>query len=279
MKLSYIKYFAIFSLFNFSLVYCQETLKDQYEYSLGLYKQEKYFDAVTELKRLNYFDKEKEYVFQSNLLIGKAYKEGGKFSDALKYFTLAEIKAENDSDLFEAKIYSVRVNILRRTTQQALRLLNQIQDDNRFKNRTSEIDYWRGWAYIFADNWDKAKQQFALIKNDSLKILCENVSSDKYNVTTAKILSYLIPGAGQFYTGHYLSGILSLGWNALWGYLTVKAFVNDRIFDGFVIGNFLWLRFYVGNLQNAEKFAEEKNLNIANKALSYLQNQYNGEKP
>jgi tetratricopeptide (TPR) repeat protein len=279
MKLSYIKYFAIFFLFNFSLAYCQETLKDQYEYSLGLYKQEKYFDTVTELKRLNYFDKEKEYVFQSNLLIGKAYKEGGKFSDALKYFTLAEIKAENDSDLFEAKIYSVRVNILRRTTQQALRLLDQIQDDNRFKNRTSEIDYWRGWAYIFADNWDKAKQQFALIKNDSLKILCENVSSDKYNVTTAKILSYLIPGAGQFYTGHYLSGILSLGWNALWGYLTVKAFVNDRIFDGFVIGNFLWLRFYVGNLQNAEKFAEEKNLNIANKALSYLQNQYKGEKP
>ena len=125
----------------------------------------------------------------------------------------------------------------------------------------------------------KLKQQFALIKNDSLKILCENVSSDKYNVTTAKILSYLIPGAGQFYTGHYLSGILSLGWNALWGYLTVKAFVDDRIFDGFVIGNFLWLRFYVGNLQNAEKFAEETNLIIANKALSYLQNQYKGEKP
>ncbi len=279
MKLSYIKYFAIFYLFNFSLVFSQETLKEQYEYSLNLYKQEKYFDAVTELKRLNFFDKEKEYVFQSNLLIGKAYKEGGKFSDALKYFTLAEIKAENDSDLFEAKIYSVRVNILRRTTQQALRLLDQIHDDNKFKNRTSEIDYWRGWAYIFADNWDKAENQFALVKNDSLKILCEKVSSDKYNVTTAKILSYLIPGAGQFYTGHYLSGILSLGWNALWGYLTVKAFVNDRIFDGFVIGNFLWLRFYVGNLQNAEKFAEEKNLNIANKALSYLQNQYKGEKP
>ena len=87
----------------------------------------------------------------------KLIKKGGKFSDALKYFTLAEIKAENDSDLFEAKIYSVRVNILRRTTQQALRLLDQIQDDNKFKNRTSEIDYWRGWAYIFADNWDKAE--------------------------------------------------------------------------------------------------------------------------
>ena len=70
------KIFRHFFPFNFSLVFSQETLKDQYEYSLGLYKQEKYFDTVTELKRLNYFDKEKEYVFQSNLLIGKAYKEG-----------------------------------------------------------------------------------------------------------------------------------------------------------------------------------------------------------
>lgn len=73
--------------------------------------------------------------------------------------------------------------------------------------------------------------------------------------------------------------MLSLGWNVLWGYLTIKAFVDERIFDGFVIGNFLWLRFYVGNIQNAETFANEENVKIANKALYYLQYQYEGEKP
>ena len=279
MRINCLKYIGVIILMNYSFLFSQETLKEQFDYSFSLFRQEKYFDAVTELKRLNFFDKGKEYAYESNLLIGQSYKEGGKFSDALKYFTLAEINAPNDSELFKAKIYTVRVNILRRTTEYARRLLDQLQNDDRFKERADEIIYWRGWAYIFGDEWDKAAEQFAEIKNDSLEKLCHNVSSDKYNVTTAKVLSYIIPGAGQFYTGHYFSGILSLGWNVLWGYLTVKAFNDERIFDGLVIGNFLWLRFYVGNLQNAEKFAKEENLKIANKALTWLQYHYSGKKP
>jgi predicted negative regulator of RcsB-dependent stress response len=279
MSIHNIKYIGLAILLNYSMLSGQETLKEQYEYSVSLYKHEKYFDAVTELKRLNFFDKGKEYAYRSNLLLGKSYKEGAKFSDALKYFTLAEMNAANDSDLFEAKIYAARINILRRTTDYALRQLDQLRADKRFDNRRNEIIYWKGWAYVFADDCDKAAEQFAEIKNDSLEKLCRDVSSDKYNATTAKVLSYIIPGAGQFYTGHYFSGFLSLGWNVLWGYLTVKAFVDERIFDGFVIGNFLWLRFYTGNLQNAEKFAREENLEIANKALAWLQYQYKGEKP
>jgi len=279
MKNQFIKYFSIIFILNYSLLTAQQTLKEQYEYSVRLFKQEKYFDAVTELKRLNFFDKKKEYAYKSNFLIGRSYKEGGKFTDALRYFALAEINGVNDSDLYEAKISAVRVNILRRTTGQALKLLDQLQNDSRFKNRRDELIYWKGWVFIFADEWDKAAGQFAEIKNDTLNKLCEQVSEDKYNVTTAKILSYIVPGAGQFYTGHYFSGFLSLGWNVLWGYLTVKAFVDERIFDGIVIGNFLWLRFYVGNLQNAEKFVKDTNLKIANEALNRLQYEYKGEKP
>lgn len=279
MRITWLKYVGVIILINYSFLFSQETLKEQFDYSVSLFRQEKYFDAVTELKRLNFFDKEKEYAYESNLLIGKSYKEGGKFPDALKYLTLAEINAANDSDFFEAKIFAVRVNILRRTTEHARRLLDQLQNDDRFQDRADEITYWRGWTYIFGDEWDKAAQQFAEIQNNALEQLCQDVSSDKYNVTTAKVLSFLIPGAGQFYTGHYFNGLLSLGWNVLWGYLTVKAFVDERIFDGLVIGNFLWLRFYVGNLQNAEKFAKEENLKIANNALTWLQYHYNGKKP
>jgi tetratricopeptide (TPR) repeat protein len=279
MMMPAIKYCVLIFIVNYSFILGQETLKEQYEYSLELFKQERYFDAVTELKRLNFFDNEKIYSFESNLLIGKSYKEGGKYSDALKYFVLSEINARSDSEFFEAKISQARVNILRRTTQQSLKLLDQLQSSGRFAERYDEIQYWRGWTYIFADEWDKAGELFAELRNDSVKNICMEVSSDKYNVTTAKALSYVIPGAGQIYTGHYMSGLLSLGWNALWGYLTVKSFIDERIFDGLVTGNFLWLRFYVGSIQNAEKFAQEENLSIANKALYYLQYQYKGEKP
>jgi hypothetical protein len=76
-----------------------------------------------------------------------------------------------------------------------------------------------------------------------------------------------------------VSGFISIGWNVLWGYLTINAFMEDRVFDGFVVGTLLWWRFYSGNIQNAEKFATEKNLEKTNSALRYLKNNYPGNKP
>ena len=263
-----------------SSVLAQNTLQQQYEFANQLFNQEKYFDAITELKRLQFFDKENKFSFQSNLLIGKSYKAGAKFDEAIKYFVLAEINAASNEEYFKAKIFNVRTNILRRTTKQAERILNDLLNDQRFLSNKNEIKYWIGWNYIFSDDWEKAYEIFNENNLDTaLASLCKSVDHEKYSVNFAKYSSYLIPGFGQFYTGEYLSGTLSLGWNILFGYLTINAFVEDRIFDAIIIGNFLWLRFYSGNIQNAEKFAVQKNLEISNKALEYLQYSYMGERP
>jgi hypothetical protein len=105
------------------------------------------------------------------------------------------------------------------------------------------------------------------------------VINDKYSVNFAKIISYILPGAGQIYTGNYVSGLLSLSWNILLGYFTINAFMEDRAFDGVVIGSLLWLRFYRGNIQNAVDFAVEKNSEISNRALEKIQKDFKGIKP
>lgn len=263
-----------------SIAFAQNDLTKQFNYAKQLFDQEKYFDAVTEFKRLEFFDKQDKYHFDCNYYIGLSYKNGGKFDDALKYFTLAEIKSKDDSEYFLAKLFQIRTNILRRTTNQAKKILDQLENDGRFKSREKEIKYWRGWCYIFADDWDSAYKIFAENNLDTtLANLCKTTEDDLYSVNFAKYSSYLIPGAGQFYTGEIISGLLSLGWNILFGYLTVNSFVEERVFDGVIVGNFLWLRFYTGNLQNAEKFARQKNLKVSNYALDYLKNYFNGEKP
>ena len=133
---------------------------------------------------------------------------------------------------------------------------------------------------MLSDDWSNASICFEQIDSmHQLKILSDSVVEEKYSVTFAKVISYILPGSGQFYTGNYLSGLMSLGWNILTGYLTINSFIEDRVFDGIVIGNLLWLRFYNGNVQNAEKFAKEKNIEIANEALRYLKNNYEGNKP
>ncbi len=261
-------------------VFPQNSLQQQFDYANNLFNQEKYYDAITEFKRLQFFDTENLYSFQSNYLIGKSYKAGAKFDEAVKYFTLAEINAHSDNELFDSKILNARANILRRTTKQAERILNDLIEDPKFLSKQNVIKYWIGWNYIFSDDWDKAYDVFSESNLDTtLADLCKSVDEDLYDKNFAKYSSYIIPGFGQFYTGDYLSGALSLSWNILSGYLTINSFMEDRVFDGIMIGNFLWLRFYSGNAQNAEKFAVQKNLQISNNALKYLQFNFAGERP
>ena len=278
--ISAIKIIFLLTLFIVSNLFSQDFLRFQFDKAVKLFDQERYFDTITELKRLMFFDNEKVYSFQSNFLIGKSYKAGAKFDEAINYFTLAEISARDEMDYFTTKIFKARTNILRRTTKQAERILIELEKNKRFDSLQSKINYWKGWCYIFSDQWEKAYNIFSKNKLDTtLANVCKLVDDDFYNEDFAKFSSYIIPGLGQFYTGEYLSGALSLGWNILFGYLTINAFVEDRIFDGIVIGNFLWLRFYLGNIQNSKKFAEQKNLEISNKALRFLQVEFKGEKP
>lgn len=260
--------------------FAQNSLDDQYNYAKSLFDQEKYFDAITESKRLLFFDEQKLYGFEANMLIGLSYKAGVKYNEALKYFVLSEVNSKNDEQLFNSVILSARTNILRRTTQQSEKILNSLLANPKYFNRTKEIKYWLGWNYMFSNKWEKASEIFSEENLDSsLAAICRSVVNESYNENFAKYSSYIIPSFGQFYAGEYLNGLISLGWNVLLGYLTINSFVEDRIFDGVITGNFLWLRFYIGNTKNAEKFAIEKNLTIINNALERLQYDFNGSKP
>jgi hypothetical protein len=274
------KYFFLFLILINVGLFPQDSLKNQYNYALKLYNHEQYYDAVTEFKRLIFFDSEKKYAYNANEFIGQSYKMGAKYSDAILYFTIAEMNTENKEQLFSSKIEIVRTNILRRTSAHAITILDSLLNDPRFNNKKGNIHYWKGWACIFDDKWNQAAEEFSRTDTSTtLAEFCKNVDREKYSVTFANVISLFIPGAGQVYTGHYFSGLLSLGWNVLWGYLTINSFIENRVFDGLVTGNLLWLRFYSGNLQNSAKFASEENLKITNKALNYLQSGYQGTKP
>ena len=279
MTKAFLQILLVFLLITMKL-FAQSDLRVQLVFAESLYNSESYWDAITEYKRLQFFDKEKQYSYITNYRIAECYKAGAKFDDAIRYFTKAEMDAPSDSAKYEMKIEIVRTNILRKSTDRALEILNELQNNKELPVNQNEIAYWRGWSYMFADKWDKAAEEFTKTDNSAeLESYCKHVIHDKYSVTIAKVISYILPGSGQIYTGQYLSGAMSLGWNILCGYWTINAFSSDRIFDGFVIGDLLWLRFYRGNIQNAGKFAEEKNLEIANKQLSYIQKNYTGIKP
>ncbi len=258
----------------------QNNIEQQYKIAESLFKAELYFDAITEYKRLLLFDEQKKFESEANYKIALSYKMGSKYDEAIQYFIKAEKSTSPQDQKFVIQTQIVRTNILRRTTDRAFELLSRLETDPVNMGKIEEITYWRGWAYIFRDDFENAAIQFGKINEGiELKKICLQAHSDKYSVTFAKVISYILPGAGQIYTGEIISGLISLGWNALFGFLTLNAFIENRIFDGILIGDLLFLRFYTGNVQNAGKFATEKNLEITNKTLRYIQNNYRGIKP
>lgn len=279
MTLNFVNKILFFFLLLQIKILSQNYFVEQLELADSLFNSQNYFDAITEYKRLLFFDSLNHFRFYSNYQIGLCYKNGAKYSDAIRYFVLSEISAANDEEIFNSKIQQVRTNILRRTISRAEKILSEMVTDKRFEQHKREIKYWLGWSFIFSDKWNDAYRIFSEIGETNLAQICLNTQEKLYSVEFAKYSSMIIPGLGQFYTGEYISGLLSFAWNIFAGYLTINAFNQERIFDGIVTANLLWFRFYRGNFQNAEKFAEEKNTRIINETLFYLQNEFNEIKP
>lgn len=261
-------------------LFAQQLLDEHLRLANSLFDNTNYFDAITEYKRLICFDQSKEYLWEANYKIGLSYKLGGFYDEAINHLKLSELNGGTSDEILESKLQIVRCNILRRTIPNALKLLDEIQVEYPTEEYLNEIYYWRGWAFMLNDEWDKAEDEFGKIDSlHELKVLSGTVKESKYSIIFAKVISYLIPGSGYFYTKDYIPSFLSFGWNLLGGYFTIDAIADNRIFDAFVIGELGWLRFYKGSVEGAGKSAEKRNLEITNSAYRFLQNKYEGIQP
>ncbi len=271
--------FYILFLILIASAQAQTTLNQLFLNANELFNNQKYFDAITEYKRVQYFDTENHFSYETNFRIGECYKAGLKLDDAIFYFGKALSYADNEEKRYNITVEIIKSNILRRTFTNAYSLIAAAKKTFNQEGKKQELNYWLGWAYMLDKKWEAAAKLFKKLEQDELTNLCNNVIDEEYPVTFTKLISYIVPGAGQIYTGYYLSGLMSLGWNILWGYITFDAFMAERVFDGVVVANLLWFRFYRGNYQNAEKFAVEKNVKIYNNAYNYLMEKYKGKKP
>ena len=154
------KKILVILMFLLSPVYAQYNLEYQYDLAEKLFEAGDYYDAITEYKRLLFFDSENKFSHEANYKIGKCYKAGAKLDDAIKYFSIA-VKNTDDKELeFKTQIEIVKLNILRRTTARAFDLLRDLEMSFKSTEKYNEIIYWRGWTNIFENKWELASEEF-----------------------------------------------------------------------------------------------------------------------
>lgn len=252
-------------------------LQAQLRYSNKLFSEEKYFDAVTEYKRLIYFDGLKQLHFTAYCKMAECFRSGARLDDAISAYTSAIQCSPNTSAKDKIKLEIAKLQMLKQDFGASLSIL---QDLEKSLEQKSTVSYWRGWIYMFMDRWEDASKEFSISDSTiKLKDFCDSISQKRYDPEKARLLSAILPGTGQLYTGNYFQAAVSFAWNALWLYDVIDAFAADRIFDGVVVGEMLWFRFYFGGRESAENMANEKNKRIFQESLLFLNNEFKGFKP
>jgi len=230
---------------------------------------ESYEDAITEYKRFIFFNPKSDGVNYAYYKIGLAHRNEHKWTESLNALQQAIQTAASDSIRDERKI-ALAVTLIASGNYSAAEIeLLKVELFSQFKSLKKKAAFFRGISTLYAFKWDESRNAFNKYFDDTT-IIGKQVDSLlaisqqlKYKSPKfAKLLSTILPGAGQIYVGDWRNGINALAINMVTGYLLTDALLEHRYNDA--LFSFLWLfqRYYLGNRHHAEEIAQRYNLHL-----------------
>ncbi|KPJ71911.1 hypothetical protein AMJ52_08120 [candidate division TA06 bacterium DG_78] len=140
--------------------------------------------------------------------------------------------------------------------------------------KTEEKDLL-GFVYLLNGQYDDARTLF--LENGNQALAQEIVSymrKPKKSKETATLLSFVCPGAGEIYAGNIKLGVMDFLLNCGSGYLIYNAMKQKKYVDAALVFTFLFQRFYLGSIYNAQKSVIERNEIERQQWLEYVKNRY-----
>lgn len=204
-----------------------------YSFADELYSQEDYSSAINEYERLDFFLPAPYPKYR----IGMCHWRLGELDRAASLFRDIDSRTELIRVYFELGEYS----------------LARFACEDTDKNQA-------GWIYMIEGRWDEAEHIF---EEQTLKSIALAATELPYKSEgLALLLSAIVPGSGEFYAGKLVSGILTLGLNAMTGVCAVNSFRRGEYVTAGLVSSFLWHRFYHGGIVNARKSVMTYNENL-----------------
>lgn len=231
-------------------------------------KERDYFRSISVYKELAFWSKNKDSTLYYYSQIGKAYRFSQKYElSILTYSNLLSNYKLSDS-LSSSIFLNLGLNYLGMNVP--------IQAQTYFKE-AQKIDngplplFYLGLSSVEISDWENAQlyynQVSKLSPNSKLGILSSsfyNRIKDVGKVPTksallASILSSLLPGGGQWYSGHYVDAIQAFTFVSVFSFATYLAYQNDRMNNSNYILTGISVSitglFYLANIIGAERTA------------------------
>ena len=231
-----------------------------------------YDAAVTEYKRFLFFHPDAPRAGETYRNIGIAYREQGYWQEAVAAMRAA---VQHASNLEEKSKYQLELAVILIANQNSdlgrLELI-KVMMRNPSTPLYRRALFLQAVAYIYQFRWEEAREMLRNYTTDEkLDTLLENaVNVPRKSTRLAKVLSAILPGAGQVYAGDWRNGLNALALNSVLGYLTVDAALDRHYVDAALWGGIVFSRYYRGNIFRAEEAVKQFNLRESLRASEAL---------
>lgn len=241
-----------------------QSLQETIAFADFQYDQGNYSEAIADYSRAIFFDKgaHQEYLHQK---IASSYFLSGDYQKAWLHYNVAWSFCSNDGRVCNNYIYKMaNCKILEHQYKQAL--IDLFGLDLQTAEDSLKYHFYLATVYFALEDFDRAISYFiqSIPENDSIKkgelekLFSNRKDLYRPNPKTAKILSVIIPGMGQFYSGNIQDGFNSM---LLTGGIIVLATViiqNYGVVDGLVSAAPWYQRYFQGGYTKAEQVAVDK---------------------
>ncbi|HET6243237.1 MAG: tetratricopeptide repeat protein [Bacteroidetes bacterium] len=243
------------------------------------YEKAQYTQAISYYQRILFFDK-KNYNSQIHHRLANCFFNTGNYEKAAESYDIAWYSEENDSIKTELVFKKTSSLLLQNKFQFALIEILNLKDDLSIDFQKRK-EFYSGIIYFGLEDFVRSESHFKLVFSEKVfvneleKLFKKNQKIEKLNPKTARILSMVIPGLGQFYSGDIKNGINSLLLTGLFAYLYVNTAINFSFLEGYLIV-FPWFhRYYTGGYKragiNTEKIKSNKRAVIYQEIITLIE--------
>jgi TolA-binding protein/TM2 domain-containing membrane protein YozV len=191
-----------------------------FAFAQSLYSAGEYYRAIGELQRFLFFQPDHPLASTALLTIGLAYFCGERWLQAFEVFRQVTRTAPDATMRAEAALWMAETRARGGDQVEAIRLYQELVRQYPASVIAQRAAYLRGWGYVQQRQWAEAREAFAQIDPQSpyyasgerlAAVLAIPPELPQRSPTVARVLSTVLPGAGQMYTGHTLDGLIGLG--------------------------------------------------------------------
>jgi tetratricopeptide (TPR) repeat protein len=240
-----------------------------FAFAQSLFAAGEYYRAIGEFQRFLFFQSGHPLTSDAQLTIGLAFFCGERWLQAFEVFRRITGTAPDSARRAEAALWMAETHARGGDQIEAIRLFHELIRQYPESVIAQRAAYLIGWGYLRQRRWTEARDAFAQVDATSpyhasgdrlAAALSTPPELPHRSPTVARILSTVLPGTGQIYTGHTLiAGSIGAVGAGLEGAAGIGAF-------------FTW-GFYRTQMSNAATLANDFNAQAEERFIGQLATQ------